>query len=340
MMAVCNVLSWVALVSGFKKLGITLYSSLLSSFVYVIHIQAENEHLKSQVPLPLLLSETVMRFLLSLSDIRIWTGWKMLAVTARTAHPILSAGAPLVAPNERWYHTGPLSSGVIAFIDLVTDQPPACWSLFCLPAVLAWCNWQSIDLAITAARETAEVRGLGGEGGGSGRGTHMCVPCRNNMKMILHWQGTALAFTRRLNQAAITRPPSTGYPGNIGKSPGFTGNMSKLIPVSPHLNYLFISVSSDLLVHLGIDSGLEYAVPSWKEGQCEPTKRSIRQESIVRPLIAWCLRTQLVLPESLSVCLAAQYSDAAKSKQTASPRIAVTSEMQGKLVTSSGKRLL
>lgn len=74
MMAVCNVLSWVALVSGFIKLDITLYSSLLSSFVYVIHIQAENEHLKSQVPLPLLLSETVMRFLLSLLDIRFWTG--------------------------------------------------------------------------------------------------------------------------------------------------------------------------------------------------------------------------------------------------------------------------
>lgn len=72
-MAVCHVLSWVALVSGFKKLIISLYSSLSSSFVYVIHIQAENEHLKRQVPLPLL-SETVGTFLLSLSDIRFRTG--------------------------------------------------------------------------------------------------------------------------------------------------------------------------------------------------------------------------------------------------------------------------
>lgn len=69
-MAVCNVLRWVALVSGSKKLVISLYSSLLSSFVYVIHIQVENEQLNCQVPLPLLLSETVGRFLLSLSDIR------------------------------------------------------------------------------------------------------------------------------------------------------------------------------------------------------------------------------------------------------------------------------
>lgn len=143
MMAVYNLLSWVALVSGFQKLVVSLYSSLLSSFVYVIHIQAENEHLNSQVPLLLLLSETVGRFLSSLSDIRFWTGWKMLAVAARTAHHILSAGAPLVAPDERWYHTGPLSSGVNVLIDLVTDQPPACCSLFCLLAVLVWCNWQT-----------------------------------------------------------------------------------------------------------------------------------------------------------------------------------------------------
>lgn len=49
----------------------------------------------------------------------------------------------------------------------------------------------------------------------------------------------------------------------------FTGNMSKLISVSLHLNYLFISVSSDLLVHLGIDFGLEYAEP------CSVEKRTV-----------------------------------------------------------------
>lgn len=189
----------------------------------------------------------------------------MWAVTARTAHHILSAGAPLVAPDERWYHTGPLSSGVIVLIDLVTDQPPACCSLFCLPAVLAWCNWQTAYWSGNYCNAWDGWGRGGGGGGGSGWGTHVCVPCRGNMTMILYRQGTALAFTRRLNQAAITRPPSTGYPGNIGKSPEFTGNMSKLIPVPPHLNYLFISVSSDLLVHLGIDPGLEYAVPSWVE---------------------------------------------------------------------------
>lgn len=180
----------------------------------------------------------------------------MLAVTTRTVHHILSVGAPLVAPDERWYHTGPLSSGVIVLIDLVTDQLPACCSLFCLPAVLAWCNWQR---AYWSGNYCNTWDGLGQ--GGSGRGTRVCMPCRGNMKMILYWQVTALAFTRRLNHAANTRPLSTGYPGNIRKTPEFTGNMSKLIPVSLHLNYLFISVSSNLLVHLGIDFGLEHAVP-------------------------------------------------------------------------------
>lgn len=50
--------------------------------------------------------------------------------------------------------------------------------------------------------------------------------------------------------------------------------MSKLIPVSLHLNYLFISVSSDLLVHLGIDLALEYAELSGE-------KDSVNQQSLV-----------------------------------------------------------
>lgn len=39
----------------------------------------------------------------------------------------------------------------------------------------------------------------------------------------------------------------------------------------------------------------------WRKGQCKPTKRSIRQESIARPLIAQCLRKRFTLPESLSL---------------------------------------
>lgn len=49
---------------------------------------------------------------------------------------------------------------------------------------------------------------------------------------------------------------------------------------------------------------LEWSMQSWaqwRKGQCRPTKWSIRQESIVRPLIAWCLRKEFALPESLSL---------------------------------------
>lgn len=221
----------------------------------------------------------------------------MLAVTAKTAHHILSAGAPSVAPDERWYRTGPLSSGVIVLIDLVTDQPPVCCSLFCLPAFLAWCNWQRM---YWSGNYCNTWDGLGQ--GGSGWETRVCVLCCGDMKMIRYWQGTAPPFTRKPNHTAITHPPSTGYPADIRKTPEFTGNMSKLIPVSLHLNYLFISASSDLLVHLGID--LNWSMQSqaqWRKGHCRPTKRSIRQESIVRPLIAWCLRKLFALLESLSL---------------------------------------
>lgn len=176
----------------------------------------------------------------------------MLAVTVRTAHHILSAGAPLVAPDERWYHTGPLSSGVIVLIDLVTDQPLACCSLFCLPAFLAWCNWQR------AYWSGNYCTTWDGSGQGSQAGKPTCA-CR----VVATWKWFCIdrAQLRKLNHTANT-PTLHGIPREHQKTPEFTGNMSKLILVSLHLNYLFISVSSDLLVHLGIDFGLEYAEPS------------------------------------------------------------------------------
>lgn len=57
--------------------------------------------------------------------------------------------------------------------------------------------------------------------------------------------------------------------------------------------YWFISV---LILDWSMQSRAQ-----WRKGQCKPTKRSITEESIVRPLIAWCLRKQFALPESLSM---------------------------------------
>lgn len=139
----------------------------------------------------------------------------MLALTVRTAHHILSAGALLVAPDERWYHTGPLSSGVIVLIDLVTDRLPACCSLFCPTAFLAWCNWQKVYWSGNYCN-TWDGLGLGG-GRGSDLETHLRMPCRGNMKMILYWQGTALLFTRKLNHAAIHTHPPRDTPGTSDK---------------------------------------------------------------------------------------------------------------------------
>lgn len=195
----------------------------------------------------------VSRFLSSLSDIRFWTGWKTLAVTVRTVLHILSE-APLVVPDERWCHIGPLSCGVIVLIDLLTNKLLGCCSLFCLPAFLAWCNWQRLYWS-------GNYCNLGWGGVGLGNPS-VCAVSRQheNQSVLPDW--LALPLPRKLNHAASTHPPSTGYPGNIRKSIEFTENMSKLIPASLHLNYLFISVSIHLLVHLSIDFGLEYSEPS------------------------------------------------------------------------------
>lgn len=217
----------------------------------------------------------------------------MLALTVRTAHHILSAGAALVAPDERWYHTGPLSSGVIVLIDLVTDQPLACCSLFCLPAFLAWCNWQrpywSGNYFTT----------WDGSGQGSRAGKPTCA-CR----VLATWKWFCIdrAQLRKLNHTANTHPPSMGYPENIRKLQSSLGtwvNWSLFLFTLTTCSlvwaaiYWFISV---LILDWSMQSRAQ-----WRKKQCKPTKWSIRQESIVRPLIAWCLRKQFACPESLSL---------------------------------------
>lgn len=63
--------------------------------------------------------------------------------------------------------------------------------------------------------------------------------------------GTATAFTQKLKQVGTHTLSRITL--KYKKAKGFTGNMMKLIPASLHLNYLFISVGSNLLVHLCID---------------------------------------------------------------------------------------
>jgi len=70
-----------------------------------------------------------------------------------------------------------------------------------------------------------------------------------------------VVYRRKKNHSVLTEDGETFYTKtesdeercDISKLKRFTGNVMILIPAAPQLNYLFISVGSNLLIHLTID---------------------------------------------------------------------------------------